>query len=24
VEELAPGDAVWVHWHKDAARLLED
>jgi len=24
VDELAPGAAVWVHWHKDAARLLED
>jgi spermidine/putrescine transport system ATP-binding protein len=24
VDELAPGDTVWVHWHKDAARLLED
>jgi spermidine/putrescine transport system ATP-binding protein len=24
VDELAPGDMVWVHWHKDAARVLED
>ena len=24
VERLAPGDKVTVHWHKDAARLLED
>ena len=24
VDELAAGDTVWVHWHKDAARLLEN
>jgi spermidine/putrescine transport system ATP-binding protein len=24
VDALAPGDTVWVHWHKDAARVLED